>query len=123
MGNSDIAALWPGRFPTVKQLEATSPLDVYLHGATFYMAWWLLHSLWLLSVGVHCPQQGYNTVFDGLYRKMNLNKKFSKAFGLSSIRSHAAIYLAIHAIASNVTLCWSALCFHRPFVHLGFGIL
>eukprot|EP00931_Biecheleriopsis_adriatica_P115634 TRINITY_DN91402_c0_g1_i1.p1 TRINITY_DN91402_c0_g1~~TRINITY_DN91402_c0_g1_i1.p1 ORF type:complete len:344 (-),score=47.66 TRINITY_DN91402_c0_g1_i1:223-1254(-) len=117
-----LAEVWPNRFPGPSELQATTFWSVYTHGLAFYVTWWVLHSCWLLSVGVKCPQWGYDTVFDNLYKKHSLDKLFTKMTSLTSIRSHALIYLLLHFVAVNVGLCWAAACFHFEILHVMFGL-
>merc|ERR1712113_867194 len=63
------------------------------------------------------------TVFDGLYTKNKLGDKFQKKFGLTSIRSHAAIYLGLHALACSICYTWSMLCYKFWIVHTAFGLV
>eukprot|EP00401_Gymnodinium_catenatum_P054027 CAMPEP_0117515710 /NCGR_PEP_ID=MMETSP0784-20121206/30719_1 /TAXON_ID=39447 /ORGANISM="" /LENGTH=374 /DNA_ID=CAMNT_0005311533 /DNA_START=35 /DNA_END=1159 /DNA_ORIENTATION=- len=129
--NSDaVAEAWPGRFPTVAELSpqsvATYPTgpvpswffyidEIYLHGWRFYMAWWFLHGLWLLTIGVYLPQKGFNTVFGNIYERANLGEILSKKTGLKDIRSHAAIYLAVHWAGSSFAFFWPTAVFRNGF--------
>jgi len=90
----------------------------------FYLAWWVLHSVWLLTVGVDCPGRGQDTVFGNLYEKHRLGPLFSKKTGLRGIRSHAAIYLALHCFLTLVwAYPWAAICKLSGGLHLAFGAL
>lgn len=116
-----LEATWPGRFPTRNVLESASLLEIYCWGFGLYICWWILHSIWLLTCGLHCPERGLSTVFDGLYTGKNWARLFEKWTGLKSLRSHAAIYLFFHCIGSAVAFAWSLLCFHSKIVHTIFA--
>merc|ERR1712129_169632 len=82
-----------------------------------YGCWLMIHALWLLTVGVDAPKKGWATVFDGLYQKSRLGEKFEKVFGVRSVRGHAAIYLAIHALCCSICFAWAMLCYKYWMVH------
>merc|ERR1712232_984204 len=82
-GADELAVLWPGRFPSSAELAGVTGLQLFAHGAVFYVAWLALHGAWLLSVGVDCPKHGYNTVFSCNYESFKLRKHFTKATGLT----------------------------------------
>merc|ERR1719330_1716172 len=73
-----VIAAWPRSF-SIASLEEAPVGDIYLAGIVPYCIWWVLHASWLLTSGIHAPQKGYNTVFDGLYQKHKLGEKFKRA--------------------------------------------
>lgn len=81
--------------------------NIFLAGWSYYFVWWSLHTLWLLSVGVYLPDKGYDTVFGNIYIRTGLGEILKNKTGLEDIRSHAAIYLAIHAAASSFSFFWA----------------
>jgi len=112
--NEDVQRLWPGRFPTRHQIATVTFGDLYVRGFGIYIAWWVLHGVWLLAIGVHCPKNGKNTVFDGIYQD---NKAFFKKYtGSDSIRVHASLYLAIHCAAVALSFVWPPLCWNFEIV-------
>lgn len=117
-----VADAWPDRFPLHTIGDEKMHL-FYLCGFLPYCAWLLLHSLWLLTIGVDCPKWGYETVFNDLYKKNKLADKWTKTFGTSNIRVHAAIYLAIHATCCSIAFLWAMLCYHFYWVHTMFSVL
>merc|ERR1740121_2096756 len=119
----DMIVAWPEHFTDASLLEEAPVGEVYLAGITMYCCWLVLHALWLLTCGVNAPKSGYSTVFNELYEKHKLADKFQKKSGLTSIRSHAAIYLALHAMCCSITFLWSMLCYKYWAVHTAFGIV
>jgi len=119
----EVSAAWPGRFPGAAELRAVTALEVYLHGVAAYLAWLVLHGLWLLSVGVNCPEKGHNTVFADLYSKHELGQAFERMTGFKAVRCHAALYLAIHCFAVCVMFGSAAACFKLWELHLVFALL
>lgn len=117
----ELIEAWPGHF-TDQSLEQATIGEIYAAGITMYLLWLTLHALWLLTCGVDAPKNGSATVFDGLYQKHKLGEKFRKATGCTSIRAHAAIYLALHALACSVAFTWSMLCYKFWAVHTLFGL-
>jgi len=113
---------WPGHF-TEETLAQASVKDIYVAGVTMYFVWLVLHGAWLLTVGVDAPKKGYSTIFEGLYEKNKLGEKFSKTFGVKSLRGHAAIYLAMHAFCCSLTFTWAMLCYRFWMVHTAWCVL
>jgi len=121
--NDKVQAAWPGRFPTTGQLAEVPLQDLYTYGFALYMVWWVLHSVWLLSVGVDQPAKGRDTVFHGIHKRAKIGPKVQRATGCESIRVHAAVYLVAHCLACMLAFTWPMLCFWSPSVHLAFGIV
>jgi len=113
---------WPGHF-TEEMLAMADLGDIYRAGITAYTIWITLHAAWLLSVGVDAPKGGSSTVFGELYEKHQLGQKFEKAFGVKTIRGHAAIYLAIHGACCSICFAWSMLCYRYWIVHTAWCLL
>jgi len=121
--NERVQVAWPGRFPTVDQLQDVPLVEFYTRGLGAYLVWWVLHSLWLLTVGVDQPAKGRDTVFVGIYNKNKAGPKLTRLTGSSSIRVHAALYLIVHCLACMLAFLWPMLCFWSPAVHSIFGVL
>lgn len=116
----DVSEIWPSRFPR-HSLHVAELGELYLAGLIPYLLWLVLHALWLITIGVNCPEKGYATVFDGLYVKNKLDAKFTSLFGCSGIRWHAAIYLMIHAITCSFAFVWAVLCYRFFWLHTLWG--
>lgn len=121
--NERVQAAWPNRFPTSEQLEGVALTDLYIYGFQMYLAWLVLHGVWLLTVGIHQPAKGRDTVFAGIYNKSKLGPKIQRSTGLKSLRSHAALYLVVHGLLCMLAFTWPMLCFWSPIVHTTFGIV
>jgi len=117
-----VIAAWPDHF-SYFTLEDAHVGEVYIAGISMYLCWLVMHALWLLTCGVDAPSKGNSTVFDGLYQKHKLANKFEKWTGLKSVRAHAAIYLALHALACSICFTWSMLCYKFWLVHTVFGLV
>lgn len=116
-----IEQAWPGRFPGAAYITSKTFPEIYWAGFSFYLAWLLPYSIWLLSVGVYFPSWGFNTVFEDLYKKNKLKKVFNKC-GLMHIRTHAFIYLIVHMLGVALSYTWPGFCVLNLGIHFGFGI-
>lgn len=121
--NEEVTATWPGRFPTTQELEGVTMGRLVRHGLFLYVAWLVIHSLWLLTVGFDFPRRGVSTVFGCLYERQNLAKHFQRATGLTSLRSHAAIYLVIHCGAVQLSFLSPVICWKVVEVHTLFAVV
>lgn len=119
--NDKVQEAWPGRFPTSEELAEVRLADLFAAGSLLYSAWWVLHSLWLLSVGVDQPAKGRSTVFDGLYSKSGMGPTLTRKIGTASVRCHAFLYLLVHCVLSQITFFWPLLCFWSQALHVAFG--
>jgi len=117
-----ISASWPERFPE-DELVLVRMDELYIAGFVPYMVWFVLHSLWLLTIGIHCPSQGCNTAFGNLYSKYKLEAKFTSMLGCSGLRCHAATFMLLQWTATMVSFLWSILCYNFFFAHTAFEII
>jgi len=108
--------VWPDVFPTVKEMETHSSVGtLFLRGAIVYGIWWIVYTVWLLTIGLSSPERGLPTIYHN-YRRKNLSL-FKKIAG-ENMRSQAVAFMAIHFVLVALSFLWAALCFRSFYVHV-----
>jgi hypothetical protein len=117
VNNDEVMQRWPGRFPSMAELDDVSILEVIMHGWLVYMAWLVIHGCWLLIWGVDSPKKGQETVFNGVYK--GKEKFFEKLTRSKNEKMHALAYLIIHMILTSASFfIWPPLCWLYPITML-----
>jgi len=94
---------------------------MFIAGWSFYVAWWVCFTIWMLTRGLHYPEQGYHTVFDALSKAHNFED--TKPFKGRGLRTQICIYMALHFVGCSVGLAWSCLMWKSYTLHTIFLVL
>mmetsp|Transcript_98376 Transcript_98376/g.205171 ORF Transcript_98376/g.205171 Transcript_98376/m.205171 type:complete len:363 (-) Transcript_98376:145-1233(-) len=124
-----VAATWPNFFVEIDLSSLDPWFDVYFPATAGYTIWWVLYTIWLLTVGMKLPAKGWDTIFHDTMRSGNgktlykmvgkpMSEYEARKMDNSFTRADAMVYMCIHATLVFASTLVALICLMNQWVHV-----